>query len=286
MNDIIEKKKETDPSLKPPKEWFDEKFDEIKKENSDYTDKQIKKLIGYIWYKQLDDKKRDEIRKRYGKTYGKNKSVKERKIETLVNRILSGENVLKILREIDEENEMDNLKNTDIEQDGIDDRPEHNIDIKRKRPKIFGGIKSRVNKRKDSNESDMKQTDKDERELGLISTNEMDLTYDKLLEMDREELIETATTKAGIDREEIEDLEDETIILKIINKLNIEIPTDEENKEDKQDMGDAENIEEESIENNLEEFEDEEDERIREIRMREIRRIVKENRLKGYSKSV
>lgn len=50
---------EADPSLQPPKEWWDEMI--RKGKSSD--------LIGWIWYHKLNDIKRSEIRKRYGKIY-------------------------------------------------------------------------------------------------------------------------------------------------------------------------------------------------------------------------
>jgi len=66
-------KKHSDPSLKPPKEWFDEKYKEVKEENKDYDDEKIRATVGNIWYNLIDDSKRKEIRERYGKKYGKAK---------------------------------------------------------------------------------------------------------------------------------------------------------------------------------------------------------------------
>jgi len=67
---IEAKKKETDPSLKPPKEWWDKMEGEIKSGNPDYSEEQVDATIGDIWYNNLTSSKRKEIRERYGKTYG------------------------------------------------------------------------------------------------------------------------------------------------------------------------------------------------------------------------
>lgn len=78
----LDEKSESDPSLKPPKEWFDKMEKEIKKSNPDYSDEQVKKTIGSIWYKQLDTKKKKELRGREGKTYGKsNEDIETYKIK-------------------------------------------------------------------------------------------------------------------------------------------------------------------------------------------------------------
>ena len=52
--------KESDPSLRPPKEWFNK----MKKKGTPEA------VIGDIWYHKLNDEKRSEIRQRYGKKYG------------------------------------------------------------------------------------------------------------------------------------------------------------------------------------------------------------------------
>lgn len=65
------KKKETEPSLKPPKEWFKKMEKDVKKDNPKYSQAKVDATIGKIWYKDLDNAKRKEIRARYGKTYGK-----------------------------------------------------------------------------------------------------------------------------------------------------------------------------------------------------------------------
>jgi len=63
---FIEKKK----SKQPPKKWWNKMKKEIKKENPDYSDDQVDATIGDIWYNNLDDTKRSEIRGRENKTYG------------------------------------------------------------------------------------------------------------------------------------------------------------------------------------------------------------------------
>jgi len=73
---IIEKaKKETDPSLKPPKEWVKKMIKELtssqKKAGKDSSKEVVQKIMGDIWYNNLTDEKRSEIRQRFGKTYGR-----------------------------------------------------------------------------------------------------------------------------------------------------------------------------------------------------------------------
>lgn len=57
-------------SLQPPKEWWDKMFKEISEGNPDYFEEQVRQTIGDIWYNDLDDAKRKEIRNRHGKEYG------------------------------------------------------------------------------------------------------------------------------------------------------------------------------------------------------------------------
>ena len=66
-------KKHTDPSLKPPKAWWEKMKAKIAKSNPDYSAAQVKKTIGNIWFNDLTDAKRKEIRGREGKKYGKAK---------------------------------------------------------------------------------------------------------------------------------------------------------------------------------------------------------------------
>ena len=63
-------KKESDPSLKPPKQWWEKMMLQIRQGNPSYSEETIEKTIGDIWYHNLTDSKRSEIRERYGKTYG------------------------------------------------------------------------------------------------------------------------------------------------------------------------------------------------------------------------
>ena len=69
----LAKKKETDPSLKAPKEWWDKMVKRVKAGNPSYDDDQVKKTVGHIWANELTEAKRTEIRERYGKKYGKAK---------------------------------------------------------------------------------------------------------------------------------------------------------------------------------------------------------------------
>ena len=67
---VTAKKPETAPSLKPPKEWFDKMTEKIRKTSPHYSEERIRKTIGDIWYNELTNAKRKEIRERYGKKYG------------------------------------------------------------------------------------------------------------------------------------------------------------------------------------------------------------------------
>jgi hypothetical protein len=61
--------KDTDPSLKAPSEWWDQKEKSIKKGNPSYDAETVKRTVGRIWA-DLPDAKKSEIRRRYGKHYG------------------------------------------------------------------------------------------------------------------------------------------------------------------------------------------------------------------------
>lgn len=65
-----------DPSLQPPKKWFNKMHKEIKEGNPSYSEEQIVETIGNIWYHELNDAKRSEIRGREGKSYGGKESTK------------------------------------------------------------------------------------------------------------------------------------------------------------------------------------------------------------------
>ena len=58
-----------DPSVMPPKKWWNKMHKKIKEGNPSYDEDQISSTIGDIWYNKLSDSKRSEIRKREGKTY-------------------------------------------------------------------------------------------------------------------------------------------------------------------------------------------------------------------------
>jgi beta-xylosidase len=71
LHKVEAKKKEAEPSLKPPKSWFAKMTKKIKKSNPKYTEEMVRKTVGDIWYHNLSKSKKSEIRKREGKTYGK-----------------------------------------------------------------------------------------------------------------------------------------------------------------------------------------------------------------------
>lgn len=56
-----------------PKGWWDKMKKEIKKGNSDYSEKRINETIGNIWFNNLSNSKRAEIYKRYRETKSPNK---------------------------------------------------------------------------------------------------------------------------------------------------------------------------------------------------------------------
>lgn len=55
-------------SAKPPKAWWEKMKKKIKKNNPSYSDEQVRKTIGNIWYNKLSKSKRSELRKKEGKT--------------------------------------------------------------------------------------------------------------------------------------------------------------------------------------------------------------------------
>lgn len=63
------KKKDEKTSKKPPKKWWNKMVKEISKGNPDYSEERVNKTIGDIWYNNLTDEKRKEIREREGKKY-------------------------------------------------------------------------------------------------------------------------------------------------------------------------------------------------------------------------
>jgi len=72
---LLKAKAESDPSLKPPKKWYDSMYKDIKEGNPSYSEDQIAKTIGDIWYHNLSKSKKQEIRNREGKTYGQPKAA-------------------------------------------------------------------------------------------------------------------------------------------------------------------------------------------------------------------
>lgn len=59
-----------DPSLAPPKKWWNKMHKQIKEGNPSYSEDQISKTVGDIWYNKLSKSKRKEIREAEGKHYG------------------------------------------------------------------------------------------------------------------------------------------------------------------------------------------------------------------------
>lgn len=74
---------EADPSLAPPKKWFDKMYKGIHKENPSYSDEQARKTVGDIWYHNLSTKKRKEIRGREGKKYAPAEEITQNQIMNL-----------------------------------------------------------------------------------------------------------------------------------------------------------------------------------------------------------
>jgi len=50
---------------RPPKSWFDEKSEEVKKGNPDYSEEQVRKTVGNIWYNDLSQYRRNKLTKKY-----------------------------------------------------------------------------------------------------------------------------------------------------------------------------------------------------------------------------
>ena len=59
-----EESKKDEKDERPPKKWFDKMYKEIQEGNSGYSDEQIRATIGDIWYHDLSDAKKEEIRSR------------------------------------------------------------------------------------------------------------------------------------------------------------------------------------------------------------------------------
>jgi hypothetical protein len=73
-------KSETDPSLKPPKKWWNQKVKEVKSGNPSYDAETVDKTVGKIW-SDLSDSEKSSIRGREGKTYG---PAKESSLKNIV----------------------------------------------------------------------------------------------------------------------------------------------------------------------------------------------------------
>jgi len=52
---------------RPPKEWWDKMVKDVKKGNPDYSEDQVDKTIGNIWFNELSDSEREKILDREGK---------------------------------------------------------------------------------------------------------------------------------------------------------------------------------------------------------------------------
>lgn len=69
--DLAKAKPESAPSAKPPKAWWDKKYQEVKEGNPDYSDEQIRGTVGSIWYEKMSPSQKKTRREKEGKTYGK-----------------------------------------------------------------------------------------------------------------------------------------------------------------------------------------------------------------------
>jgi len=66
----VEEKKETDPSLKPSKEFVKDMMPKLKKQYPKKSEKDLGKILGGIWYKKMTPAQRKKSREKVGKTYG------------------------------------------------------------------------------------------------------------------------------------------------------------------------------------------------------------------------
>lgn len=69
--DLAKAKPESAPSAKPPKGWWDKKYQEVKQGNPDYSDEQIRGTVGSIWYQETSPSQKKTRREKEGKTYRK-----------------------------------------------------------------------------------------------------------------------------------------------------------------------------------------------------------------------
>jgi hypothetical protein len=66
----VTSKKGTDPSLRPPKKWWDKMVLEVHKGNPSYSEEVVRETVGKIWSK-LPESEKSELRNKEGKHYGK-----------------------------------------------------------------------------------------------------------------------------------------------------------------------------------------------------------------------
>ena len=87
-------KSETDPSLKPPKKWWEATSKSVKSGNPSYSQDQVDKTVGKIW-SDLSDAKKSEIRGREGKTFGEAKeSSLQQAIKVIAAEAAEDENII------------------------------------------------------------------------------------------------------------------------------------------------------------------------------------------------
>ncbi len=60
-------KEASDPSDRPPKDWWDSMYKKVKEGNPSYSEEQVRKTIGDIWYNKLSHGKQKTLRGREGK---------------------------------------------------------------------------------------------------------------------------------------------------------------------------------------------------------------------------
>ena len=69
--DLAKAKPESAPSLKPPKEWWDNAVKSLKAKNPKLSEESVKKIIGDLWANRMKRSSKKEARKAEGKKYGK-----------------------------------------------------------------------------------------------------------------------------------------------------------------------------------------------------------------------
>lgn len=101
---LAKKKPESAPSLKPPKEWVEKMTKEIREGNPSYSEERVRRTMGDIWYNELTNAKRKEIRERYGKKYGKATSAIEEEEEEAEKLLLELEKAFEGVKDIEPPN--------------------------------------------------------------------------------------------------------------------------------------------------------------------------------------